>query len=80
MSPITHRPVRKEKVRYKNLKEFRAFIEPFTYFYYPAIPLVHKEHHTRLDDYSEYNEICKGILTDEQKEKMEKLIKGGKCE
>ena len=33
--PRTHRPVRKEKIAYKNLKEFRSKIEPFTYFYYP---------------------------------------------
>lgn len=70
LSPVTRRPVRKEKVRYKNLKEFRSFIEPFTYFYYPKIPLVHREHHTRLSDYTEYNNLCKGILSDEDKEKL----------
>lgn len=71
--PRTHRVVRKEKVRYKNLKEFRQKIEPFTYFYYPKIPLVHLEHHTRLTEehMREYNELCKGILTDEDKAKME---------
>ena len=73
LSPVTHRPVRKEKVRYKNLKEFRSLIEPFTYFYYPAVPLVHKEHHTRLDDYSEYDNLCKGILSEIEKEKLAKL-------
>ena len=72
LSPITHRPVRKEKVRYKNLKEFRSLIEPFTYFYYPSIPLVHKEHHTRLSDYKEYDDLCKGVLSDEDKKKLEK--------
>ncbi len=70
--PRTHRIVRKEKVRYKNLTEFRKAIEPFTYFYYPTISLVHVEHHTRLKDYSEYNRLCEGILTDEEKEKIEK--------
>ena len=68
--PRTHRIIRKEKVRYKNLAEFRKSIEPFTYFYYPTIPLVHLEHHTKLKDYSEYNRLCEGILTDEEKEKM----------
>ena len=70
--PRSHRIVRKEKVRYKNLAEFREAIEPFTYFYYPNIPLVHIEHHTSLKDYSEYNRLCEGILTDEEKEKIEK--------
>ena len=75
ISPITHRVARKEKVRYKNLKEFRETIEPFTYFYYPSIPLVHIEHHTRLEDYSTYDDLCKGILRDEDVEKMEKAKK-----
>lgn len=70
--PRTHRPVRKEKVKYKNLKEFRAKIEPFTYFYYPPIPLVHIEHHTKLQDYTEYNDLCWGVLSDEDKEKLNK--------
>ena len=72
LSPVTHRPIRKEKVRYKNLKEFRSLIEPFTYFYYPPIPLVHKEHHTRLGSYEEYDDLCKGVLRDEDREKLEK--------
>lgn len=69
--PRTHRVVRKEKVRYKNLTEFRKAIEPFTYFYYPSINLVHVEHHTKLKSYEEYNKLCKGILTDEERTKME---------
>ena len=72
LSPITHRVVRKEKVRYKNLKEFRETIEPFTYFYYPPVPLVHKEWHTKLKDYSVYDELCKGTLSDEDLKKLEK--------
>ena len=72
LSPITHRVVRKEKVRYKNLKEFRSMIEPFTYFYYPAVPLAHIEHHVRLKDYSEYDNIAKGILSEEDLKKVEK--------
>ena len=71
--PRTHRIVRKEKVRYKNLKEFRSKIEPFTYFYYPPIPLVHKEHKCKLSakHYNEYLDKCWGVLTDEDKEKIE---------
>ena len=68
--PRTHRVVRKEKVKYKNLKDFREKIEPFTYFYYPAISLVHLEHHTQLKDYSTYNDLCKGILSDEDLKKI----------
>ena len=73
--PRTHRIVRKEKVRYKNLKEFREKIEPFTYFYYPEIPLIHTEHKCRLspEHYQTYLEKCWGILRDEDKEKIEKL-------
>lgn len=66
----THRVIRKEKVRYKNLKEFRSIIEPFTYFYYPPIPLVHVEHHTQLthEHLVEYDELIKGVLSKEDKE------------
>ena len=72
--PRTHRVARKEKVRYKNLKEFRKKIEPFTYFYYPAIPLQHIEHTTKLssEHLKEYDVLCQGLITDEMREKMEK--------
>ena len=72
--PRTHRVVRKEKIRYMNLKDFRNKIEPFTFFYYPVIPLVHKEWHTQLspEHMAEYNELCKGLLSKEELEKMEK--------
>ena len=57
-----------------NLKDFRNKIEPFTFFYYPVIPLVHKEWHTQLspEHMAEYNELCKGLLSKEELEKMEK--------
>ena len=73
--PRTHRIVRKEKVRYKNLKEFREKIEPFTYFYYPAIPLVHVESKCKLseDHYNEYLRLCWGIIDSETQEKINKL-------
>ena len=70
---MTHRVVRKEKVRYRNLAHFRKIIEPFTYFYYPAIPLCHIEHHTQLtpEHMAEYNELAKGTLTEEDRKKIE---------
>ena len=70
--PKTHRPVRKEKIAYKNLKEFRNKIEPFTYFYYPPIPLVHKEVKCKLSEehYEEYLRLCWGILDEETQEKL----------
>lgn len=70
--PRTYRVVRKEKVAYKNLKEFRKKIEPFTYFYYPSIPLRHLEHKCKLSEehYRQYLELCWGILTNEQLEKL----------
>ena len=70
--PKTHRPVRKEKIRYKNLKDFRTKIEPFTYFYYPPIPLVHVEHHTVLKDYTEYDELCKGIIKEKEESNVDR--------
>ena len=70
--PRTFRVVRKEKVAYKNLKEFRKRIEPFTYFYYPAIPLRHLEHRCKLSEehYQIYLQKCWGILEDSDKEKL----------
>ena len=74
--PRTGRVARKEKIAYKNLKQFREKISPFTYFYYPPIPLVHKEWTTTLDEESmkEYLDLCWGILTDEDKKKIESSI------
>jgi superfamily II DNA or RNA helicase len=71
--PRTFRVVRKEKVAYKNLKEFRARIEPFTYFYYPAIPLQHREHKCKLSEehYKQYLRLCWGIMSDQDLEKLE---------
>ena len=73
--PRTHRPVRKEKVAYRNLKEFREKIEPFTYFYYPKIPLQHCEHKCKLskEHYEEYLQKCWGCIDSETQEKIEKL-------
>ena len=70
--PRTHRPVRKEKVAYRNLKEFRSKIEPFTYFYYPSIPLIHMTHSCKLSEehYSKYLRLCWGIMTKEDLEKL----------
>lgn len=73
--PRTHRVVRKEKVRYKNLKEFREKIEPFTYFYYPPIALVHLEHRCKLSEehVNEYLRLCWGCADEETLEKIKKL-------
>ena len=75
--PKTHRPVRKEKIAYRNLKEFRGKIEPFTYFYYPSIPLEHVEHKCKLSEehYEEYLRLCWGILDEKSLEKLEKSKK-----
>ena len=69
--PRTRKVIRKEKIRYRNLKEFRKAIEPFTYFYYPSIPLVHCEHHTRLEDYTEYDELCRDTIEGYKERKIE---------
>ena len=65
----------KEKVAYKNLSDLRKRIAPFTYFYYPKIPLNFIYHNVRLPDYTEYDEICKGVMTESE---LERLAKGKK--
>lgn len=62
---------RKEKVAYKNLKMLREKISAFTFFYYPKIKLNFIDHRIRLKDYSEYDEICKGVLTMKELEKYD---------
>ena len=66
---------RVETVAYQNLKKLREKIAPFTFFYYPKIPLNFIYHNVRLPDYTEYDEICKGILTEKE---LERLTKGEK--
>ena len=61
---------RVETIAYQNLKELRRKIEPFTYFYYPKIPLNFFYHNVKLPDYSEYDEICKGVLTEKELERL----------
>ena len=67
---VNGRVARKEKIAYKNLKELREKIAPFTYFYYPKIKLNFFDHKVTLKDYSEYDEICKGVLTAKELEKL----------
>ena len=66
---------RVETVAYKNLKKLREKIAPFTFFYYPNIPFTFIHHNVRLPDYTEYDEICKGVLTEKE---LERLTKGEK--
>ena len=66
---------RVETVAYQNLKKLREKIAPFTFFYYPKIPLNFIYHNVRLPDYTEYDEICKGVLTEKE---LERLTKGEK--
>lgn len=61
---------RKEKVAYKNLSDLRKRIAPFTFFYYPKIKLNYIYHNVKLPDYSEYDEICKGVLTEKELERL----------
>ena len=61
--------LRYEKVAYKNLKKLRELINPFSYFYYPPAKLNFIEHKIRLSDYSRYNELVMGVITDEDMEK-----------
>lgn len=63
---------RKEQIAYKNLKALRDKIAPHTYFYYPKIKLNFFQHDVVLPDYSEYDDICKGVLTEKELERLEK--------
>jgi N12 class adenine-specific DNA methylase len=63
---------RKEKIAYKNLTMLRGKIAPFTFFYYPKIKLNFFYHNVRLKDYSDYDDICKGVLTAKELERVEK--------
>lgn len=62
---------RKEKIAYKNLKMLREKISPFTFFYYPKINLRFFDHKVQLKDYTDYDEICKGVLTVTELERLE---------
>ena len=62
----------KEKIAYKDLSDLRRRIAPFTFFYYPKIKLNYIYHNVKLPDYSEYDEICKGVLTDKELERLRK--------
>ena len=61
--------LRYEKVAYKNLKQLRQLIEPFTYFYYPVAKLNFIEHKARLKSYDKYNDLVTGVITEEDMEK-----------
>jgi hypothetical protein len=65
----TKKFLRNEKVKYKNLKMLREKIEPFTFFYFPPAPLHFIQHSTELVDYTEYDKICMGVITEEDLEK-----------
>ena len=66
---------RVETIAYQNLAKLRAKMAPFTFFYYPKIQLNFFHHKVKLPDYSEYDEICKGVLTEKE---LERLTKGDK--
>jgi len=65
---------RPEIIAYKNLQQLRRELEPFTYFYYPPIKLNFFNHNITLNDYSEYDELCMGIMTLND---LEKIKSGG---
>lgn len=67
---VNGRVARREKIAYKNLANLREKMEPFTYFYYPKIKLNFYYHNVELKDYTEYDEICKGVLTAKDLEKL----------
>lgn len=69
---VNGKVARKEKIAYKNLKMLRDKIAPFTFFYYPKIPLNFFYHNVKLKDYTEYDEICRGVLTAKELEKLNK--------
>lgn len=68
---VNGKVARKEIIEYKNLDKLRKWIEPFTFFYYPKIKLNFFQHNVVLKDYTEYDDICKGVLTAKELEKLE---------
>lgn len=69
----TKRVKRKEEVAYHNLDKLRKEIEPFTYFYYPPLDLNFIEHKTRLKSYDVYDDLCRGVLTEEMLDNNDNL-------
>lgn len=67
---VNGKVARKEKIAYRNLSDLRAKMEPFTFFYYPKIKLNFFYHNVTLKDYTEYDNICRGVLTDKELEKL----------
>ena len=67
---VNGRVARKEKIAYKNLADLRKKMEPFTFFYYPKIKLNFFQHNVVLKDYTKYDEICRGVLTEKDIEKL----------
>ena len=63
--------VRNEKIAYKNLKMLREKLKPFSFFHYPKIILKFFYHTVTLEDYSDYDAICKGVLTDAEARRVE---------
>ena len=61
--------LRYEPQEYINLPQLRKQIEPFAYFYYPPAILHFVEHYTRLKDYTKYNELVMGVITQEDIDK-----------
>ena len=45
-------------------------MEPFTFFYYPKIKLNFFQHNVVLKDYTKYDEICRGVLTEKELERL----------
>lgn len=75
---VNGRVARKEKIAYKNLADLREKMKPFTFFYYPKIKLNFFYHNVTLKDYTEYDDICKGVLTAKDLEKLNAPAKGDK--
>lgn len=64
--PKTDKILRKEKVCYHHLDVLRNNILPFTYFYYPPLDLHFKTYKTRLKDYTDYDDLCMGLISREE--------------
>lgn len=57
--------LRTEDVEYINLGKLRKVLEQFTYFYFPSINLVYKEHRTKLKEsnYKQYVDMCRSVFS-----------------
>jgi superfamily II DNA or RNA helicase len=62
-----------EPQAYINLPLLRKTLEPFTFFWFPPVKLNYIEHKAKLKSYTEYDNLCRGLLDEKDTAKLEEL-------